>query len=77
MDLKYFFMTRLKENFVVDAKGNRIGVFLPIKDYNKLLEELEELEDIKAYDKAMSGKPEFVPLSQALKQIGTSRKKKR
>jgi len=31
-------MTHLKENFVVDAKGNRVGVFLPIKDYNKLME---------------------------------------
>lgn len=70
-------MTHLRENFVVDAKGNRVGVFLPIKDYNKLLEELEELDDIKAYDKAMSRKLEFVPLEQALKQIETSRKKKK
>ncbi|HVU98690.1 MAG TPA: hypothetical protein VHE34_25885 [Puia sp.] len=70
-------MTHLNENFVVDAKGNRVGVFLPIKDYNKLMEELEELDDIKAYDKAMSRKLEFVPLEQALKQIETSRKKKK
>ncbi|MDR3715632.1 MAG: hypothetical protein P4L51_22710 [Puia sp.] len=70
-------MTQLRENFVVDAKGNRVGVFLPIKDYNKLLEELEELEDIKAYDRAVSRKQEFVPLDQALKQIEASRKKKK
>ncbi|MHA4810401.1 hypothetical protein ACX0G9_19970 [Flavitalea flava] len=70
-------MTHLRENFVVDAKGNRVGVFLPIKDYNKLLEELEDLEDVKTYDKAMSRKQEFVPLDQALKQIEVSRKKKK
>lgn len=51
-------MTHLRENFVVDAKGKRVGVFLPIKDYNKLMEELEELDDIKAYDKVMSRKLE-------------------
>ncbi len=67
----------IKENFVVDAKGNKIGVFLSIKDYNKLLDELEELEDIKAFDKAMSRKQEFVPLEQALKEIEQPRKKKK
>jgi hypothetical protein len=70
-------MTHLRENFVVDAKGNRVGVFLPIKDYNKLIEELEERADIRAYDKAVSRKQEFIPLDQALKQIETSRKKKK
>lgn len=70
-------MTHLRENFVVDAKGNRVGVFLPIKDYNKLIEELEERDDMRAYDKAVSRKQEFIPLDQALKQIETSRKKKK
>lgn len=70
-------MTHLRENFVVDAKGNRVGVFLPIKDYNKLIEELEDRDEIRAYDKAMSRKQEFIPLDQALKQIETSRKKKK
>jgi hypothetical protein len=70
-------MTHLRENLVVDAKGNRVDVFLPIKDYNKLLEELEDLDDIKAYDKATSRKQEFVPLDQALKQIEASRKNKK
>jgi hypothetical protein len=70
-------MTHLRENFVVDAKGNRVGVFLPIKDYNKLIEEIEDRNDVKAYDKAMSRKQEFIPLDQALKQIESSRKKKK
>jgi hypothetical protein len=70
-------MTNIKENFVVDGSGKRIGVFLPIKDYNRLLEEIEELADIKAYDKAMSRKQEFIPLEQALKNIQVSRKKKK
>lgn len=69
-------MTHLYENFVIDAKGNRVGVFLPIKDYNKLLEELKELDDIKAYDKAMSRKQEFVPLEQALKRSRPPEKRK-
>jgi hypothetical protein len=70
-------MTLLKENFVTDAKGNKIAVLLPIKNYNKILEELEELEDIKAYDKAMSRKQTFAPLNQAIKEIEALHKKKK
>lgn len=70
-------MIPFKENFVTDAKGKKIAVLLPIKDYHKILEELEDLEDIKAYDKAMSRKQEFIPLNQALKEIEATGKKKK
>ena len=70
-------MTLVKENFVTDAKGNKIAVLLPIKDYNKILGELEELEEVKAYDKAMARKQTFIPLNQALKEIEAARKKKK
>ncbi len=62
--------------FITDNKGRKISAVLPIKKYEQLLEELEELEDIKAYDKAMKKKLEFVPLQQAFKEIDISRKKK-
>ena len=76
MNLKIQAMT-LNENFVVDAKGKKVSVLLPIKDYQKLLEELEELEDIKAYDNAINRKQEFIPLDKALTEIETTRKKKK
>ncbi len=67
----------LNESFVVDAKGKKVSVLLPIKDYQKLLDELEELEDIKAYDNANNRKQEFIPLDRALREIETTRKKKK
>ncbi len=67
----------LNENFVVDAKGKKVSVLLPIKEYQKLLDELEELEDIKAYDNATTRKQEFIPLDKALKEIEATRKKKK
>ena len=72
-------MTLLKENFVTDAKGNKIAVLLPIKDYNKILGDLEELEDVKAYDKAVDRRRSktLSPLSQAIKEIEALRKKKK
>jgi len=43
-------MIKLKERYITDEKGDRIGVLLDIEEYLKLLEELEELESIYAYD---------------------------
>ena len=31
--------------FVVDENGKRVGVLLDIKEYERMIEELEELED--------------------------------
>lgn len=55
--------------FITDNSGKKLAVVLPMKEYNRMLEDLEELEDVKAYDKAMNGKQEFIPLDKALKEI--------
>jgi sulfopyruvate decarboxylase TPP-binding subunit len=54
-----------KENYLVDDNGKRIAVMLPIKEYNKMLDAIEELEDIKAYDLAKN--EETIPLIEAIK----------
>lgn len=42
--------------YITDNKGNKLSVILPVKDYQKMMEELEELEDIRLYDKAKKKK---------------------
>jgi hypothetical protein len=66
-------MTKFKENYVIDEQGNPIGVVLDITDYRKLLEELEELESICAYDAAKSSDDEEVPFEQAVAEIKNNR----
>jgi hypothetical protein len=39
---------KLKERYITDEQGNRIGVLLDIEEYQKLLEESEELDAIRA-----------------------------
>lgn len=65
----------MRTQFVTDNNGNKLAVILPIKDYNKMVDDLEELEDIKLYDKAKEGKQEFIDAEQAFKEIEDSRKK--
>jgi hypothetical protein len=66
-------MTRVKENFVIEEQGNRIGVFWDIEDYRRLLEEIEELEAIKAYDAAKTSGDEAIPFEQAVSEIEQQR----
>jgi hypothetical protein len=63
----------LKERFIVDENGKRIGVLLGIEDYHRLLEELEELEAVRAYDVAKASGDEALPLEQALTEIEKDR----
>ncbi len=57
---------KIKERYIVDENGNRVGVLLALKDYQKLLEELEELESIRAYDVAKESNDEVIPFEQAV-----------
>ena len=42
----------METQFLTDKKGNRTAVVLPIKEYNKMIEKLEDLEDVRLYDEA-------------------------
>jgi len=66
----------MKTQFITDDKGKKLAVILPIKDYNEMIEELEELEDIKLYDKAKKDKDEALPIDEAFELIEQKRKNK-
>ena len=63
----------METQFVTDNSGNKLGVFLPMKEYNKIIEDLEDLEDIRLFDEAKKGKQEFVDAEQAFKEIEDER----
>lgn len=58
-------MTSLNEKYVIDEKGERVGVLLGIDEYHRLLAELEELESIRA----KASKDEAIPFDQAMREI--------
>ena len=45
-------MISIKQKYIVDTKGNTTNVILTKKDYDRLVEYIEELEDVAAYDRA-------------------------
>lgn len=64
----------MENQFITDARGKKIGVILPIKDYEIMIEMMEELEDIKAYDNAVSLNEEAIPSVDAFREIENKRR---
>jgi len=59
----------MKAQFVTDTEGKKVGLLLSIKDYTKILQELEELDDIRVYDLAKKeDNGHGIPLSDYLKK---------
>ena len=50
-----------------DADGNDIGVFLPKKEYDEIMDMLEELEDIRDFEIAKALDEETILLKEAIK----------
>jgi len=59
----------IKEKFVTDADGNRISVLPDIKDYEELLEALEDAEAIRAFDEDMKNGEVAVPFDEAMERL--------
>jgi hypothetical protein len=55
-------------------KGQKISIVLDVKDYEKLLDDLEELDSIRAYDAAKHSGETPVPFDQAIQEIERSDK---
>jgi PHD/YefM family antitoxin component YafN of YafNO toxin-antitoxin module len=42
----------MKTQFITNERGEKIAVILSIKEYEKMIDELEEIEDIKDFDRS-------------------------
>ncbi len=62
-------MQKIHEEFLTDESGNKKAVVVPISEWQQIKEDLEELDDIRAYDKAKYKPSEPVPFDKAIKKI--------
>ena len=62
-------MVTLHPEYVVDENQHRKAVLLPVAEWKRIVDELEELDDIRAFDKAKAGLQETVPFEQAVREI--------
>jgi hypothetical protein len=69
-------MLTVNPQYITDKTGKKISVVLPINDFKAILEELEELNDIRLYDEAKKSNEPSIPIDDAFKLIEAKRKSK-
>ena len=62
-------MFPLHPQYVVDKDQRPQAVLLPVSEWEEIVEELEELDDTRAYDEAKGGPQEAVDFEQAVREI--------
>ena len=62
-------MITLHEQFVVGSDGHKRSVVLPIEQWKKIVSELEELEDIRAYGRAKQEGSSPIPFEDTVREI--------
>ena len=63
----------METQFITDAQGNRVSVILPVEVYHKMIEELEELDDVRLYDQAKAQPSDPVSAEEAFQRIDQQR----
>lgn len=62
-------MLEIHPEYLVDKEKHTKAVILPLSDWEKIVEELEELDDIREYDRAKAACQESIPFEQAVHEI--------
>lgn len=62
-------MIDLHEQYLVDATGAQRAVVIPLDVWRGVLAEMEELDDLRAYDAAKANPSDTVPFEQAVAEI--------
>ena len=68
-------MLSLHPQYITDNTGKKISAVLPIKEFKTLLDELEDLEDIKLYDESKNDLSPAIAKGTAMAMIEAERKK--
>ena len=63
--------------YITDEDGKRLEVVMPVEEYERLVEALEDLQDARAADETRAaierGEDELIPLGEALEEMRRNR----
>lgn len=66
-------MIETKERYLTDEQGKRLAVILDVEIYERILDALDELEAIRAFDAAEASGEEPIPFEEAMRSIDQGR----
>ncbi|PGH40726.1 MAG: hypothetical protein CRN43_01220 [Candidatus Nephrothrix sp. EaCA] len=68
-------MLAIHPQYITDGTGKKISAVLPMNEFKTIMEELEELEDIKLYDESKNDNEPAISKDEAMAMIEAERKK--
>ena len=70
-------MIEVHPQYIIDAYGNKSMVILPANEFDAIMEELEDMEDVRLYDEAKKGDTgERISMEEVFSMVETKRKNK-
>ncbi|SFU19777.1 hypothetical protein SAMN04489724_0195 [Algoriphagus locisalis] len=69
-------MLTINPKYITDQVGNKISVVLSVKEFEAMVEMLEELEDVRIYDQVKNSEDPSIPIEDAFEMIEAIRKGK-
>ena len=70
-------MINIHPQYITDGTGNKLSVVLAMQEFQQIMEDLEELDDIRLYDEAHSDTEPSIPIDEAFKIIDANRQRKK
>ena len=68
-------MLKVHPQYIRDANGNKSMVVLPAKEFDAIMEAIEDMEDVRLYDEAKKNDAgKRIPMEEAFKMIEDERK---
>ncbi len=68
-------MVSIHSKFVVDDNSKKKAVIVTLQEWERLMDDLSELEDIRAYDQAKAKKETVIPFETAVREIRARNRK--
>lgn len=62
-------LATMHENYIVNEQGHKTAVILSLRDWETIQEMLEDLDDIRAYDKVIAEPSEPVLWEKVVKEL--------
>jgi PHD/YefM family antitoxin component YafN of YafNO toxin-antitoxin module len=61
-------MNAIHPQYITDKDGKKVSVVIPLDEYEQILEELDELNDIRLYDEAKADKEQALSFDEYVRQ---------
>ena len=61
-------MNGIHPQYITDKDGKKVSVVIPLAEYEQILEELDELDDIRLFDESKANSEPSVPFDKYVRQ---------